>query len=258
MGVRRPVLTGTDPAFRFEADRANIPISLTTAQPARSLLGVAPIEFYQWPVRYRLYGPRSERYHWPHYFTWDDDRRKLSERTAAAWRELIRHAQRRHDLDVALIAMEALDEEFCRKILDGLDVSTRARIQLVSSRDNTPHEIVPVLRKLSFLATSRYHACVLSMQANVPQMAVAHDERLRSIYAEAGLDQKYLLDPAGALEPGRLGSVLDQLVHESDAIRQTLDLRHREYFLPRCDLNVQALRTAGNDWGRNRFRPDRR
>ena len=59
-----------------------------------------------------------------------------------------------------------------------------------------------MLRRLSILLTSRYHAAVLSMGAEeggCPIVAVSMGERLGGILHELSLDQKYLLstsDPA--------------------------------------------------------------
>ena len=43
-----------------------------------------------------------------------------------------------------------------------------------------------LLRSLGGLLTSRYHASVLSMAAGVPQVAVGHDLRLRTLFEELG------------------------------------------------------------------------
>jgi polysaccharide pyruvyl transferase WcaK-like protein len=44
-----------------------------------------------------------------------------------------------------------------------------------------------LLRRLDALVTSRYHASILSLGARVPQVAIGHDLRLRTLYEELGL-----------------------------------------------------------------------
>ena len=244
IGVQNPVWTGTDPAFEFET-RNDVPaVSLSGGRP---VVGLAPVECYQWPVRVRLFGPAEECYHWPHYFTWNDERRAHSREAIDAWRRFIRHVLNQHDMDIALIAMEALDQQVCERILEHMGSSARSRIRLISSREYAPVELVPVLRNLDYLVTSRYHACVLSMQGSVPQLAISHDERLASIYHELGL-KRYLLN----CEQGRNAEVLiaafDRLVDENAAIRAAIEERHETYFLPRCRSNVDFVRLAAQTW----------
>ena len=49
-----------------------------------------------------------------------------------------------------------------------------------------------LLRRLSYLITSRYHASVLSMASGIPITAVSMDERLDNILREMSLDALYL------------------------------------------------------------------
>jgi hypothetical protein len=56
-----------------------------------------------------------------------------------------------------------------------------------------------LLRSLDLLITSRYHACVLSMAAFVPQVAVGHDTRLATIYRDLGLKERWFIDPGSAI-----------------------------------------------------------
>ena len=60
-----------------------------------------------------------------------------------------------------------------------------------------------LLRSLGGLVTSRYHASVLSMAAGVPQVAVGHDLRLRTLFEELGLGRCFVSPGAdGDLSPG--------------------------------------------------------
>ena len=50
-----------------------------------------------------------------------------------------------------------------------------------------------MLRSLSALVTSRYHAAVLSMEKGVPIVSVSMDERLDELMEEAGADPAFRL-----------------------------------------------------------------
>jgi len=61
MGFEREVQSNTDTAFQFQMHEP-------LPQPAlreRPLVGLAPIEFFHWPVRLRLFGRREDRYRGP-------------------------------------------------------------------------------------------------------------------------------------------------------------------------------------------------
>jgi ABC-2 type transport system permease protein len=76
--------------------------------------------------------------------------------------------------------MEELDETFARAIQERMRRPDRARI--FSSRDLDASRMTVLLRSLGGLLTSRCHASVLSMAAGVPQVAVGHDLRLRTLF----------------------------------------------------------------------------
>jgi polysaccharide pyruvyl transferase WcaK-like protein len=69
------------------------------------------------------------------------------------------------------------------------------RARVFSSREHDASRMTAVLRSLGVLVTSRYHASVLSLAAAVPQLAVGHDLRLRTLYSELGIEDRYFLTP---------------------------------------------------------------
>ena len=68
------------------------------------------------------------------------------------------------------------------------------------------------LRGLDYLIASRYHACVLSLGAAVPQLAIAHDERIGSFYRELGLAEEFLLSHAAGQLPAQLRAAFTRLL----------------------------------------------
>ncbi len=246
MGVTRPVFANTDTAFSYFPGKLITPaIPLRAADvpvaTGRKQVGIAAVEFHQWPVRLRLFGPKSECYRWPYYFTWDDERREKSRRLAETYVRFITECVERHELDVTLIAMEELDREICERVLALLDPQVRARVDCAFSGTLLPAEMVPLLRSLDYLVTSRYHACVLSLAGAVPQMAIAHDERLVSIYQELGIDRHYLIDHNDpALEP-QLFETFERLLQSGAELPKSLRKKHDEFFVPRCAKNRDDL-----------------
>ena len=86
-----------------------------------------------------------------------------------------------------------------------------------------------LLRGLDGLVTSRYHACVLSLAAQVPQMAVGHDLRLKSLYAELGLAEGGFLDPRSADLWRRLSERVDVLISNPRPAREVLRPGYEEH-----------------------------
>lgn len=235
MGVKNQIFANTDTAFRFLSNDESS--SEDSKFPSREIVGIAPIEFYQWPLKTKLFGKKEECYNYPYYYTWDDARREKSGRLIEAYRELIEHSIEDHDLDVLLIAMEALDSGVCEKILDGVGNPYKSRIRFISAKEHTPFQMTPMLRNLKYLVTARYHACVLSMHSAVPQMAICHDERLESIYTELGIEKDFLLDYQDPHLTQKIIPMFDCLVERGDDLTRTLEQKHEDYFLPKCAQN---------------------
>lgn len=233
LGVRRDIAVTTDTAFQF----SDVP----AAQAATPVVGLAPVEFYQWPVRFQLWGRKEHCYHWPYYFTWNEERLQRSASLVDAWVALATDIVCNRGWRVQLIAMEQLDTAICQKILDKLPPSVREHVDTSFAGEQPPQAIVRTLRGLNYLATSRYHACVLSMAGKVPQMALYHDERLISIYKEIGIEH-YALSYAQADIASRLRATFDDMVDNADGIADRLDERLQSYFMPRCMENRELLR----------------
>ena len=84
--------------------------------------------------------------------------------------------------------MERLDANACEDLSKLLDTSPAMFLAKTCSADI----ISGILRSLSWLVTSRYHAAVLSMPAAVPITAISMDERLDGLLGELSLDKEFL------------------------------------------------------------------
>jgi polysaccharide pyruvyl transferase WcaK-like protein len=83
-----------------------------------------------------------------------------------------------------------------------------------------------VLRRLGVLVTSRYHASVLSLAAAVPQLAVGHDLRLRTLYSELGIADRYFLTPDEPDVVERMTDAVDELLFDPVEVRERLRAGH--------------------------------
>ena len=86
-----------------------------------------------------------------------------------------------------------------------------------------------LLRSLDVLVTARYHACVLSLAAQVPQLAVGHDLRLKTIYAELGLRERYFFDPRDPKLARLLKERVAELLADPACVRDLLWRGYQEH-----------------------------
>lgn len=237
LGVQSPIHVTTDTAFQFRQAPA--------MRQASTLLGCAPMEFNEWPVRVRLVGPREQCYHWPYYFTWNRERALLSDGLVSIWSELIVHSVRIRHWRVCLIAMEELDQRICEKIYNLLPEDVRSSVTRCYAGFEKADDIVAKLRSLDYLVTSRYHACVLSMESAVPQVSFYHDERLINIYREMGMES---LAVSGSEENARerLMGCVQSMVNEREVISESIKNSVASFFMPKCRENRVLLREWWN------------
>ena len=105
-----------------------------------------------------------------------------------------------------------------------------------------------VVRGLDLLVASRYHASVLSLAGHVPQVAVGHDQRLRTLYAELGLLDGYFVESHAPDLFGRLGQRVERLLDDAGAQREILRRGH-EGLLARARRNDAILRSFARNCG---------
>jgi polysaccharide pyruvyl transferase WcaK-like protein len=194
-GVAAPMEVTADNALTFEP-RADDARWLRAAWPEAgpAPVGIAAVDFSRWPVVIRPFGRAEDRYRWPYSFSRSPERRRTSETLAAGYARIADAVIQEAGRSVALIAMEQLDEALARAIHARMRNPHRA--QVFSSRALDASKMTVLLRSLGALVTSRYHAAILSMGAGVPMVAVGHDLRLRTLFDELGLSDRFI-GPAG-------------------------------------------------------------
>ena len=192
----------------------------------KPLLGIAVINPFCWPVRASLYkwikghltGDLSGQYdHW--YFFSDSPERR------AAYKRYIREVAQGTNAFIkgngyfpVVIGMEKLDAHACRDLQAQLE--TDCAVFLSGDRD--AGVMTGILRRLSALVTSRYHAAVLSMEEGCPIAAVSMDERLDSIMAELSFDKDYLMHVSDRDLDQKINRALSSAVADRESIRRRI------------------------------------
>ncbi len=257
-GVTAPLEVTADNAFVFRTDPADADL-LSRAWPEAALhgneakpnvVGMALVNFYEWPVVMKPWGPKEDCYKWPYYFSRSPERTRATEALARSYATLADDIITRYGKSVALIGMESLDERMLVKVQSFMSHPDRARI--FCSREYNASQMISILRSLDLLLTSRYHACVLSLAGQVPQIAIGHDLRLKTIYQELGLFEDFFVEPDTPdlyekIQP-RVEQLLKDPACERDALRRGYDQHFSDAQRNRSLLNdfVQAhvLETA--------------
>jgi len=192
IGFKAPIQTTADCAFTFKIEKEdNGILNELWPESDSGVVGLAPVDFYLWPVVMRPWGKKENLYKWPYYYSRSKWRTDGSEQLALKWAEEADRIIEKHGKRVALICMEELDEPLALRIKNKMKNPDMAKI--FSSRKYNASTMTSILRSLELLVTSRYHAGVLSLEAQVPQIAIGHDTRLRGFYKELGLEN-YLID----------------------------------------------------------------
>ena len=220
-GVTAPIEVTADNAFSFRPDPADAGL-LSRAWPEAgpNVVGMALVDFYLWPVVMKPWGPKEDCYKWPYYFSRSAERTRATEALARSYAALADELITRHGKAVALIGMEALDEALLLKVHGFMAHPDRARI--LCSREYNASQMVSILRSLELLLTSRYHACVLSLAAQVPQIAIGHDQRLKTIYRELGLFEDFFVEPNAHNLLESLQPRVERLLQDPSCVRDAL------------------------------------
>ena len=230
LGVSAPIEVTADNAFTFRpesADEGWVQRAWPVAATAGGIAGLAVVDPYLWPVVMRPWGRREDCYKWPYYYTRSAERSRATEALAGSYAALADFLADRHGKAVALICMEQLDETLARQVLRRMVHADRARV--FSAREYNASQMTVLLRSLDVLVTSRYHACVLSLAAQIPQLAVGHDLRLKTIYAELGLRDRYFFDPRDPDLYHLLKERVEDLLAHPASVRDDLRRGYQEH-----------------------------
>jgi len=248
VGVTAPIEVTADTAFTFEPaeeDRDFVRRELPRA--GRGVAGLSVMDFHLWPVVIQPFGRKEHCYKWPYFFSRSSERCRCSLELAASWAAEADRIVEKHDLSIALIAMEELDEPLARAAFARMRHSERARIY--SSREHHASRMTALLRSLNILVASRYHAGVLSLAAQVPQVALGHDPRLESFYEELGIRDEYFVRHPDPEAFRKVAERVDRLLADPRPVRELLRKGNAEH-VERAKRNRSLLRefARGRGW----------
>lgn len=247
LGVTAPIKHTADNAFIFQKDvddgtvLKDVWAKKSLHQSGAGVVGFAVVDFYLWPVVIRPWGRSRDLYKWPYYFSRSKKRSRESDELAGRWAATADRVVEKYGKNVALICMEELDEPFARSVLGKMQNSKNAHI--FSSREFNASQMTGILQSLELLVTSRYHAAVLSLEAAVPQIAVAHDPRLIGLYRELGMD-KYLYDYRTGKSDKKWDEIeknVNELIENPEKIQNKLKYGYKEHLID-AKKNKELLR----------------
>lgn len=246
-GVTVPIEVTADNAFNFRPDSADEGwIQQVWPEAASGVVGLAVVNFYLWPVVIRLWDRKEYCYRWPYYYSHSRERRRATEALAEGYAILADCIVAEHNKSVALICMEQLDESLAREVQLRMTHASKSRI--FSSREYNASQMTTLLRSLDLLMTSRYHACVLSMAAQVPQLAVGHDLRLKSIYSDLGLRDQLFFDPHSPNLCEVLKDRIKTLLSDPTPVQEILHRGYEDHMM-RAKRNRKLLRAFAEAHG---------
>jgi len=240
LGVEAPIEVTADATFSYQMDPADKDILQQTWPEATSgVVGIAPIDFYEWPIVIRPVGRKADCYRWPYYFSRSRERTAATQRLAEG---LAREADRiitEYDKDIALLCMEELDEPLARQI-QGL-MSCPERTRVYSSTEYNASEMMGLLGSLDGLISSRYHACVMASFGGVPMVAIGHDLRVEDLIRDMNIykssfiphDEKELFE--------KLQEKVDRILSDPAFDRAAVERAHTEH-VGRASRNRKLLR----------------
>ncbi|MGF1468667.1 MAG: polysaccharide pyruvyl transferase family protein [Sandaracinaceae bacterium] len=224
-----PTALGSDTAWTYEVPRPGVADKLLARagwDGRRPVLAVCPVHPFWWPVRpdalraawTSLTGVEDESHYRSIYFHHDGPEvDRALRRYVRAIAGGVRDFAAEHPCFVILLGMERLDRRACALLDEALGGGTPTFV----SDDHAMDEMVALLRRASLIASSRYHAMVCSMPAEVPAVGITIDERIRNLTAELGRPELALeVDDPGLDE--RLHEALSTLHAERDELRPAI------------------------------------
>ncbi|MGZ7049179.1 MAG: polysaccharide pyruvyl transferase family protein [Methanobacterium sp.] len=239
IGVTAPIDVTADCAFTFKTEKKDENVLKDNWPEFDSdVVGLAPIDFYLWPVVMRPWGKKENLYKWPYYFSRSKNNVRKSEDLASKWAQEADRIIEKHCKKIALICMEEVDEPLAKCIKE--KVKNPEMVKIFSSREYNASEMTNILRSLELLVTSRYHAGVLSLEAQIPQIAIGHDTRLRGFYIELGLED-FLIDYMSPKIWDELEQKVDELLGNPELQNEKLKNGFNDH-LKRACRNPEILK----------------
>ena len=219
---------GADTAWTFEPqppEYARQALRAAGWDEKKPILVLCPIHPFVWPVsasiakylaRITTGAYKDSQYRTVYFFESGADVNRKFQHYVNGYTEATKAFLQKHDVFPILVAMERLDAVACHAIekeIPGAPIFT--------SDDYDMFQLVSILRMCTYMVSSRYHGIVTCMPAGVVSAGVTMDERIRNLMRERGHQHLLLTVDDPDLGP-KLAEVMERLVAEADAIRQSI------------------------------------
>ena len=226
LGVRNEL--GADTAWTFEPhppEYAKKALRAAGWDEKTPILALCPIHPFVWPVRASIgkYLARAatgaykeSQYRTVYFFESGPEVERKFQHYVNGYIHAAKAFVQKHRVFPILVAMERLDAVACHAIekeMPGTPVLTSDNYDMF--------ELVSILRKCTYMVSSRYHGIVTCMPAGVVSAGVTMDERIRNLMRERGHSHLLLTVDDPELGP-KLLEVMERLVVEADAIRESI------------------------------------
>jgi polysaccharide pyruvyl transferase WcaK-like protein len=237
-GVKAPIEVTADNAFAFNPNPQDEDLLKRVWPEASHVVGVAAEDIYVWPVHIRLLDQKKYCYRWPYYYTHSKASREKSDLLAKVLAVQADDIIMEQDKDIALLSMEGLDAGFAKKIQRLMKHPERTKV--FTSSDYNASQMTSILRSLDLLITSRYHAGVLSLASQVPQVAIGHDLRIRDLYDDLEMGELFT-DHEDPLRFWELSNDVGDVLDHYDEVKKKLQKGY-ELYREREKRNPQLLK----------------
>jgi polysaccharide pyruvyl transferase WcaK-like protein len=240
-GVTAPMEVTADTTFTFRMANGDDGILRRTWPDARAgVVGVAPVDFYRWPVVVRPFGRSSDCYRWPYYYSRSRARSEATRRLAEGLAREVERIVLEHDRDVALIAMESLDDPMVHRVR-GM-VSCPDRVRVYSACDYNASQMMGLLRSLDGLVSSRYHSCVMASFGSVPMVAIGHDLRVEDLFRDMNIYKSSFIHHLDEDLFAKLKERVDVILSDPAEERAAVGRAHGEH-VSRASRNRELFRS---------------
>jgi len=197
MGVKTEIKVTTDTAFtQAPASNSWIDQCLHSNRIDQRwpIVGISFEELFWWPVVVKIgkaiFCIKKDHYKSIYYHSWKEDAKQRSKKMKETIASYADWVAEEFGAQIAFFAMEQLDMEPCKDV----QAMMNSRSVLFGADNYNAAQMTGLLRRLSWLMTSRYHALVLSIGGGVPFIGLAHDERIESIMDELKLREDYFIN----------------------------------------------------------------
>src|SRR6266852_6165247 len=216
---------GTDTAWTFEPhppEYARKTLREAGWDEKTPILVLCPIHPFVWPVKASIAkyiarvtagAYKESQYRTVYFHQRSEELDKKYRHYVSAFGKAAATFRQRHQVFPILVAMERLDAQACRSMLEFLPGAP-----VFTSDDYDMFQLVSILRAGFYMVSSRYHGMVTCMPSLVASAGVTMDERIRNLMRDRGHEHLFLTVDDAELEP-KLLQMMESLVREADSVR---------------------------------------